>query len=200
MNKRNITLGQVTSTFVPFGLLLVAALMGAETALDLPFQRMIYSVWASMALLIPALCLFWWPQRSSAQKNFWLMYWTFAYLLYMVHFYYAVMVHYHASIGEVFREQGTRIATSNFIDTIWWGIDVLLAWTISTDPKWIRVERFALNVFLPLTFFVASVVIFKGFVNVLGYLMTAGLVISWAVRLHAWWQTRHAPVLQAQRV
>jgi hypothetical protein len=200
MNSRNFTLGQVTATFVPSGLLLVAALMAAEISLDLPTQRMIYSVWASMALLVPALCLFWLPTRSPAPKNYWLLCWTFAYLLYLVHFYYAVVVHYHASIGEVFREQGTRIATSNFIDTIWWGLDVVLAWVVTADHKWVRIERYALNVFLPLTFFVASVVIFKGFVNVLGYAMTAGLLISWAVRIHAWWVARHAPVMEVHRV
>lgn len=200
MNSRNLTLGQVTATFVPSGLYLVAALMAAEMALDIPFQRMIYSVWAAMAMLIPALCLFWWPARSSAQKNYWLLCWTFAYLLYLVHFYYAVMVHYHASIPEVFREQGTRIASSNFIDTIWWGLDVVLAWVVTADHKWIRIERFALHIFLPMTFFVASVVIFKGFVNVLGYAMTAGLLISWAVRIREWWVVRHQATFIVNRV
>jgi hypothetical protein len=200
MNTRNFTLGQVTATFVPFGLLLVAALMAAETALDVQGQRMIYSVWASMALLVPALCLFWWPTQSPVAKNVWLLCWTFAYLLYLVHFYYAVMVHYHASIPEVFREQGARIATSNFIDTIWWGLDVVLAWVVASDPKWVRVERYALNVFLPLTFFVASVVIFKGFVNVLGYAMTLGLIISWAARIRSWWLARHRALYEVHTI
>jgi|SRR5271156_784805 len=191
MNKRNITLGQFTTAFVPFGLLFTAALVGAETSLDLPHERMVYSVWATMPPMIVALCLFILPSRSQARKNVWLLFWTFAFLLYMVHFYYAVMVHYHASISEVFHEQGAKIAGSNFLDTIWWGVDVILAWIVQRDLKWIRVERLLLNIYLPLTFFVASVVIFKGFVNVLGYTMTAAIVICLLVRLRAWWMARH---------
>jgi hypothetical protein len=201
MNSRNFTLGQVTATFVPFGLLLIAALMAAETALDLPFQRMIYSIWATMVLLIPALCLYILPTRTPARTNYWLLFWTFAYLLYLVHFYYAVIVHYHASIPEVFREQGVRIAGSNFLDTLWWGFDVLLAWTVTRDVKWIRIERMLLNIYLPVTFFVASVVIFKGFVNVLGYAMTAGVVICLIVRIRAWWLAKHsAAPMEVQHV
>jgi len=200
MNSRNFTLGQVTATFVPFGLLLVAALMAAETALDLPFQRMIYSIWATMVLLIPALCLYILPTRTPVRTNYWLLFWTFAYLLYLVHFYYAVMVHYHASIPEVFREQGVRIAGSNFLDTLWWGVDVVLAWTVTRDVKWIRIERMLLNIYLPLTFFVASVVIFKGFVNVLGYAMTAGVVLSLIIRIRVWWIARHAGQMEVQHV
>jgi hypothetical protein len=198
-NTRNITLGQVAATFIPFGLLLVAALMAAETALDLPYQRMIYSIWATMALLIPALCLYIYPSRTQPNKNYWLLFWTFAYLAYLVHFYYAVIVHYHASIPEVFQQQGIKIAGSNFLDTLWWGLDVLLAWTVQSDLKWIRIERLLLNIYLPLTFFVASVVIFKGFVNVLGYAMTAGVVLCLIVRLRSWWIARHpASNLEAQ--
>ena len=191
MNNRTITLEQFTMAFVPFALLLAAALLGAETSLDLMHERMIYSIWATMPLMIVALCLFILPQRSEPRRNVWLLFWTFAYLLYMVHFYYAVVVHYHASVAEVFREQGIRIAGSNFLDTFWWGLDVILAWVVSSDPKWIRVERALLNIYLPLTFFVASVVIFKGFVNVLGYAMTAAILICLVMRVRAWWRATH---------
>jgi hypothetical protein len=191
MTSRNITLGQFTATFVPFGLMLVLALMGAENTLDLPFHRLIYSIWATMALLIPALCLYILPARTQVRMNYWLLLWTFAYLAYLVHFYYAVMVHYHASIPEVFREQGIRIAGSNFLVTFWWGLDVLLAWFVRADVKWIRIERLLVNIFIPFTFFVASVVIFKGFVNVLGYAMTVSIVICLIARIKAKFAGQH---------
>ena len=48
-------------------------------------------------------------------------------------------------------------------------------------------QRLVFNIYLPLTFFVASVVIFKGFVNVLGYSMTAAILLGVAIRLvHRW--------------
>ncbi len=185
MNSRNFTLSQFAATFIPFGLLLVLALMGAETALDLPFQRMIYTIWVSLVLVIPALCLYILPGRTQVRLNYWLLFWTFAYVAYLFHFYYAVMVHYHASIPEVFRQQGIKIAGSNFVVTFLWGLDVLLAWFVRKDVKWIRIERLAANIFIPLVFFVASVVIFKGFINILGYAMTAAILICLIVRIHA---------------
>jgi len=185
MNSRNITLGQFAATFIPFGLLLVLALMAAETALDLPSQRMIYSIWVAQALVIPALCLYILPARTQRRMNYWLLFWTFAYIAYLFHFYYAVIVHYHASIPEVFQQQGIKIAGSNFLVTFWWGLDVLLAWLIRVDVKWIRIERLLANIFIPLVFFVASVVIFRGFVNVLGYAMTAAIVICLTIRIYA---------------
>lgn len=185
MNSRNITLGQFATAFIPFGLLLVLALMGAEMALDLPFQRMIYTVWVALVLVIPALCLYILPARTQRRMNYWLLFWTFAYIAYLFHFYYAVMVHYHASIPEVFQQQGIKIAGSNFVVTFLWGTDVLLAWFVHSDRKWIRIERVVASSFIPLVFFVASVVIFRGFVNVLGYAMTAAILICLIVRIHA---------------
>jgi len=163
----------------------VLALMWPETTLDLPFQRMIYSIWVTMALMIPALCLYILPSRTQARMNYWTLFWTFAFLAYLAHFYYAVMVHYHASITEVFHQQGVKIAGSNFLVTFWWGLDVLLAWFVRVDAKWIRIERLLANIYIPFTFFVASVVLFKGFINVLGYTMTASIVICLIVRIRS---------------
>lgn len=189
---RNFTLGQFTATFVPFGLALVAAMIGAETAFDLPNQRMLTSVWAAQGLLIPALFLYCAPYRAQVHRNLWVLFWTFAFLAYLVHFYYAVVVHYHASIPEVWRQQGAKIAGSNFLDTLWWGFDVVLAWTVKGDVKWVRIERLLFNIYLPLTFFVASVVIFKGFVNVLGYSMTAAILLGVTIRIVHWWRAKHS--------
>ncbi len=189
---RNFTLGQFTATFVPFGLALAAAMFGAESAFDLPNQRMLTSVWAAQALLIPALFLYCAPYRAQVHRNLWVLFWTFSFLAYLVHFYYAVVVHYHASIPEVWHQQGWKIAGSNFLDTLWWGFDVLLAWTVKGDVKWVRIERLVFNIYLPLTFFVASVVIFKGFVNVLGYSMTAAILLGVTIRIVHRWRAKHS--------
>lgn len=101
------------------------------------------------------------------------------------------MVHYHASVAEVFAQQGVKIAGSNFLVTFWWALDVILAWTVQSEIKWITIERLLANIYIPFTFFVASVVLFKGFVNVLGYAMTAGIVLCLLVRIHSWWVAAH---------
>jgi hypothetical protein len=85
-------------------------------------------------------------------ENYWLLLWTFGFLAYLVHFYYAVFVHYHGSIAEVYEKQGPKIATSNFLVTAWWGLDVLLGWFGDPNAKWIRVQRAAIHVYTALTF------------------------------------------------
>jgi hypothetical protein len=162
---------------------LVAALLWPETTLDLPTNRLIYSVWVTIVLMTPAVCLFILPNPSPARKNYRLLFWTFAFLAYMVHFYYAVMVHYHMSIKEIYSNQGVKIATSNFLVTAWWGLDVLLTWFTNAEAKWIRVQLVLVNIYIPLTFFIASVIIFKGFVNVLGIAMTTSILTCVLVRI-----------------
>jgi hypothetical protein len=183
LKARSLTLSQITATFVPFGLLLAAALLAAEATLDLPQYRMIYSIWVSLVLAIPALCLFILPGASQTRSNFWALLWTFAYCAYLVHFYYAVFLHYHGSFSEMISHQGLKIAGPNLLVTAWWGFDVVLAWTIDSSRSWVRVERTLAHFLVSAIFFVSSVLIFKGFVNLLGYTMTAAIAICIAIRI-----------------
>ncbi len=54
--KYRIMLVDFTMAFVPFCLLLGAALLGAELTLDLGFYRTVYTIWATTVLVTPALC------------------------------------------------------------------------------------------------------------------------------------------------
>jgi hypothetical protein len=185
MKARDITLPQFTYTFVPFAILLSAALLAAEATLDLPQFRMIYSIWVSLGLAIPALCLYILPNGTQARRNYMTLFWTFAYCAYLVHFYFAAFVHYHGSLPEMFANQGLKIAGPNLLVTVWWGFDVVLAWTTDSASRWIRVQRALVHFLVAAIFFVSSVLIFRGFVNILGYAMTAGIVICLGVRLFA---------------
>lgn len=193
--KRRITLTQFTATFVPFALLLAAALVAPELPyiLDhhravynidaLTYYRAVYTIWLTMAFMIPALALFFLPGESERKANYWLLCWTFGYLAFLVHFYYTVGGVFHWSLREVYAKQGVMIATSNLLDTVWWGFDLLLAWFVSSRAGWIRVQRVLLHIYVPVTFFVSAVVIKTGFVRWLGLVMTAALVVSILLRL-----------------
>lgn len=182
MKARDITLAQFTFTFVPFSLLLSAGLLGAEATLDLPQYRMIYSIWASLVLTIPALSFHILPGVSQTRQNYWTLLWTFAYGAYLVHFYYAVFVHYHGNFGEMFAHQGLKIAGPNLLVTAWWGLDVILAWSVDCSKRWVRIERGLVHVLVIGIFFVSSVVIFKGFVNILGYIMVGAMATCVVIR------------------
>jgi hypothetical protein len=193
--SRHITLSRLTNTFVPFALLLAAALMVPEapqildnhraiyTIEALVYYRTIYSIWLTIAFMTPALVLFFLPGDSERKKDYWLLCWTFSFLAYLVHFYYTVGVIFHGSLREVYAKQGVIIATSNLVVTAWWAFDLLLAWFLKSRSKWITIERVGAHLYIPLTFFISAVVIKHGVVRVLGILMTLGILISIVLRL-----------------
>jgi hypothetical protein len=193
-SKRYITLTQFTATFVPFALLLAAVLMAPEAPqlLDnhrayyniegLVYYRIIFSIWLTLAFLIVAEVLFFWPGDSPRQHNYWLLCWTFGFLAFAVHFYYSIGIVFHASLREVYAKQGVVIATSNLVDFAWWAFDLVLAWFVKSEAKWIRVQRILAHLYIPLTFFVSAVVIKRGFVRGLGVLMTVAILFTLALR------------------
>jgi hypothetical protein len=179
---RRTTLTRFTSTYVPLALLLAAALFAPEAQQSIAHARAAYTIWVTMAFLIASLCLFFLPGESEAKMNYWLLCWTFGLIALMVHFYFTIGVIFHGSLREVYAAQGAIIATSNFVDLGWWGLDVLLAWLVPWRVRWIETERTAAHLYIPLTFFISAVVIKHGFVRGLGLVMTAALVLSLLVR------------------
>jgi hypothetical protein len=188
--NNKITLSQFTYTFVPFAVLLIAAMMVPEapqildhhrplyTIHSLVYYRTVFTIWLAIVFMIPALALFFLPWKSPAKRNYWLLCWTFSYLAYLVHFYYTVGVIFHWSLAEVYAKQGVLIATSNLLDTAWWGFDLILAWFVTSEKKWIRIQRIGVHIYVPLTFFVSSVIIKQGVVRWLGIIMTLAMVFS----------------------
>ena len=193
-SRRHITLTQFANTFVPFALLLSVALMAPELPqiIDnhrafynieaLVYYRTIYSIWLTLAFLIVAEVLFFYPGDSERKRNYWLLCWTFGFLAFAVHFYYTVGVIFHGSLREVYAKQGVVIATSNFVDFIWWAFDLVLAWFVKKEAKWIRVQRVLAHLYIPMTFFVSAVVIKHGIVRGLGVLMTVAILFTLLLR------------------
>lgn len=183
--RKNISLSEFTNTYVPFGILIIIAIMAAELTQNLTYYRTIYSIWVTTALLIPAICLYILPGESEKKTDYRLLLWTFSFLAYLVHFYYGVFVTFHGSIKEVYLEQGIVIATANFLLTLWWGLDVFLGWFSASNSKWIKIQRVGAHIYIGFTFFIADVVLFEGFIRGLGILMTIAILISLIIRIRA---------------
>jgi hypothetical protein len=64
------------------------------------------------------------------------------------------------------------VATSNFVVTVWWGLDVLLAWVAPRHARLIEFERFLITLLTFVSFFLAAVVFRVGFGHTLGIVMT----------------------------
>lgn len=172
----------LTLTFVPFGLLLGTALLVPEMSEDPTMDRTVYSIWVTIALVTPALCAFALPDRSQRQRALWRLFWTFAFIAYLVHALYAYFGVYQGSFSAFLAGQGVFPAIINVVFTLWWALDVWLAWFWSDASQWVRVERVAAHVFIGLTFFASAVVLKHGFVNVLGALMTAATLVCLLIR------------------
>lgn len=177
-----ITLPEFTLSFVPFALLLSAALLAPETKMDLGFYRTVYTIWATTALVTPALCAFMLPGDSQSKQNIWILFWTFAFIAYLVHVYYAIFYVYHGSLHEILAGQGRFAALNNLIFTVWWAFDLVLAWLYSGNAKWVWNQRVAAHVYIGLTFFLSTVILKHGFINVIGITMTGAIFICLAYR------------------
>src|SRR5690348_5084141 len=123
-SSRRTTLTRFTLTFVPFALLMAVALVAPEAQQNIAHARAAYTIWLTMGFLIASLMLFFLPGESETKTNFWLLCWTFGFLALIAHFYFTIAVIFHGSLREVYATQGAVIATSNFVDLVWWGLDV----------------------------------------------------------------------------
>jgi hypothetical protein len=186
--RYGITLADFTIAFVPFGILLGAALLAAEATFDFGFNRTVYTIWATTALVTPALCAFALPGDSSRRQNIWLLFWTFSFLVYVVHVGYAIFTVYHGSAREIIAGQGVSGVIVNVVFTIWWAGDLVLAWFSSSEARWIGIERTAVHVFVGVTLFVSTIILKHGFITVLGVAMTVSVLCCLFVRFDTMWR------------
>jgi len=177
-----ITLPEFTLSFVLFALLLSAALLAPESTMDLGFYRTVYTIWATTALVTPALCTLMLPGDSQSKHSIWILSWTFAFIAYSVHVYYAIFYVYHGSLHEILAGQGRFAALNNLIFTAWWLFDILLAWFYYGNARWVWNQRVAAHVYIGLTFFVSTVILKRGFINVIGIIMVLAILVCLAYR------------------
>lgn len=180
----DVTLGQFTAAFVPWGLFAAFALLWPETTQALDLNRTKATIWATSILLIPALMLFPFRSASTRTANLAHLYWTFAYLMFLVHAWWAVFVIFHG-VRDTFVQMGTRIAGINFLLVLWWGLDVVLLWALmSYSPRMARFQ-WATRIFTFLVFALTLIVLRGGPARVLGYVFVAAVVLALAVRVWA---------------
>ena len=180
-----ITLADFTIPFVSFALVLAAALLAAETQMDMGMARTVYTIWATVALVTPALCAFALPGNTDRIRTAWLLFWTFSFIVYVFHMGYAIFSVYHGSMKEFLAGQGTFPAIVNVVFTLWWALDVALAWFYHSDARWVRIERVAGHIFIGLTFLASTVFLKHGYINVLGALYTISILICLMIRFDA---------------
>jgi hypothetical protein len=181
-DRRKITFAQFANTFVPFGLLLAAALLLPERGLALVLDRTINTIWVATLLLIPALGLYLLAPPRGPAASYALLLWTFSYLAYLVHFYYGVFEEF-GGVVQTFQRMRAPIAATNFVFTAWWTVDVLLAWFAAPQRRWVRVERGLFFVFIYLLFVVTLLFLRPTNIRYLGMVLAIVVPVCWLVGL-----------------
>jgi hypothetical protein len=157
------------------------------------YYSIIFTIWVATFLLTIALC-FYALRRPPAPGNYWVLFWTFSYLAYLVHFYWSAGVLFGWHWDEILNssigvnsdpEKVVCNPIPDLILTVWWGVDVLLAWFVLSSPRWLRVERGAVTLFAFVAFFGATVLAIKvgPVTRVLGILMAVTVLFCYALRI-----------------
>jgi len=165
----------------------------AAEAHTVGFYRVIFTIWVAVFLLTPALC-FHIFSRSNAPNSYWRAFWTFGFLALAVHIYWAAFALCGGNITTIFN---SKVATQAHPECVvehpgpdlfllaWWGLDVLLAWLISDNIKWVRVQRGALHMLAFSMFFGATVLATKAGIvaHLLGIAMALAVAGCFVLRL-----------------
>jgi len=188
---RKPRLTELTFTFVPFTILFCAAMLLPELADDITLMRTLYTIRAATVMSIPALCLFALGPQIYERHRYWLLCWTFGFILYFFHFLYAVFGMFDGEIAAIYRDQGALIATNNFVLTFWWLFDVCLAWFARSEKRWIEIQRIFVHLLLFANFLISELTR-EGMARNLGILTAVCVVLCLALRLWQWLGGKHA--------
>jgi len=145
----------------------------------LDLHRTFFTAWATILLLIPALCSFPFRRTSPPAAGWWLAFWTASFIAFAVHLYWAIWVIFG---GDWSRITNTTRVSAPILDTVlavWWALDVLLAWAIPRENRFIAIERTVVSL-LAFVLFVAGSAL-EGEIllsKVLGFLLGGAVVIS----------------------
>jgi hypothetical protein len=150
---------------------------------DLHFYRAFFTLAVALVLVTPAFCLFV-LQRPDGPSDSWRNLWTFSFVAYLVHLYWAVFGVMGGGFSQIFHRPD--LVSSPILDTVliaWWALDLVLSWTASRTPRWVRLQRGLLHLILFVGFVATSIPHNQGLVRVLGVLMTTLVLLSLAWRV-----------------
>ena len=163
--------------------------MQAAQRLDL--HRTFFTVWAALLLVIPALCLFPFRRRWAWAARNWLAFWTVALLAFLVHFYWAVEVIFGHDWGRISHTTRVSAPVLDTVFTLWWVMDVALAWLHRRPARWIEVQRVLVHVLAFVLFFMGAAREGELLTSrVLGYTLAAAVLVSVIGWLIGRWRAR----------
>jgi hypothetical protein len=162
----------------------------------LDLHRTFFTAWAALILVTPALGAFWFRRSSPAAARYWLAFWTVSFIAFLVHFYWSVFIMFGADWGRIFDkvENGRRVTLPVFdtVFTVWWGVDVLLAWLKTYENGFIRIQRVLVHLSAFILFLFGAAI--EGEVDAsraLGIAMGVAVFTSVVIRFIYWFKNRN---------
>ena len=116
------------------------------------------------------------------------MFWTTAYLAFAAHLFTGVLGIFGGQTGLIFHDLVNPPRVTNpygdSLLTVWWTLDIVLAWLVWLRPKWVQIERGLLHLLVFLEALGSSIVLSSnGYVRVLGVLLLIGALLAAAYRV-----------------
>jgi hypothetical protein len=155
------------------------------------YYRIIFTIWVTVVLVTPAFC-FYVLQRPAVTAVYWRLFWTFSYLAFLTHFYWAFGVLFGWDFQEMLHSKsGMNPNPEKVVDnpipdlvlTVWWGVDVLLAWAITRNPTAVQLQRGLLQLVAFAMFVGATVIAPKAGVEarLLGIVLFLAVTVCFAL-------------------
>ena len=149
--------------------------MPPDTTSRLVLHRTAFTAWAALVLATPAFCAFLFRRTSG----WWLAFWTASFAGFTVHFYWAVFMFFGGDWNRVTHSTRVSVPITDTLFTVWWGVDVLLAWMAVREGKLITIERWLVHLMAFILFFAGAAL--QGDLllsRALGWAMLAAVAIS----------------------
>jgi hypothetical protein len=155
------------------------------------YYHVIFTIWASLILLTPALC-FRFFSHTDTSHTYWRAFWTFSYLAFLTHLYWTIFATFHLNWYEIFHsKEGMAVDPQRIVQhpgpdlflAAWWGLDVLLAWLVP-NRKWIQVQRTAVHLLAFIMFFAAFTLATKA--SLAAHILGIAMLLAVAVCFVFW--------------
>ncbi|MDF3822939.1 hypothetical protein P3G55_23785 [Leptospira sp. 96542] len=146
-----------------------------------------FTIWATIALVTPALCLFPFMRHSAVAGRYWLAFWTVSLLAFAIHFYWAVVLVFGNDWSRILDTPRVSAPRLDTVFAVWWVVDVLLAWFHRGDALWVRAQRLLVHLLAFILFFMGAAR--EGELplsRAIGYAMAAAVLVAvlvWLWRL-----------------
>lgn len=150
-------------------------------------HRTFFTAWAALLLVTPALCLFPFHRASPNAAGYWLAFWTAGFLAFVVHLYWGIFVIFEGDWSRISTSPRVSAPVIDIVFAVWWGLDVLLAWTVHRESRLINLERTVVYMLAAALFVAGSAIEGEIWLSkAIGFVSGGAVALSLLV-----WFTRH---------